>query len=81
MERGGRGHDDLTGELGLLCAVPGGAFDCGGPEVAERDALIAKARKKDDKKPGEAARAAFFMRALEKAHQFRNCYECRKAKP
>ena len=50
--------------------------------TAERDALIAKARKKDDdEKPGEAARAAFFMRALEKAHQFRNCYECRKAKP
>jgi len=49
--------------------------------TAERDALIAKARKKDETKPGEAARAAFFMRALEKAHQFKNCYECRKAKP
>jgi imidazolonepropionase-like amidohydrolase len=50
--------------------------------TAERDTLIAKARKKnDDEKPGEAGRAAFFMRALEKAHQFRNCYECRKAKP
>jgi adenine deaminase len=49
--------------------------------TAERDALIAKARKKDNTKPGEAARAAFFMRALEKAHQFKNCYECRKAKP
>ncbi len=49
--------------------------------AAERDALIAKARKKDDEKPGEAARTAFFMRALEKAHSFKNCYECRKAKP
>ena len=49
--------------------------------TAERNALIAKARKKDEKKPGEAARAAFFIRALEQAHQFKNCYECRKAKP
>ncbi len=50
--------------------------------TAERDALIAKARKKhDDEKPGEAARAAFFMRALANAHQFNNAYEGRKAKP
>jgi hypothetical protein len=49
--------------------------------TAERNGLIVKARKKDDKKPGEAARAAFFMRALEKSHSFKNCYECRKAKP
>ena len=49
--------------------------------TAERNLLIAKARKKDDEKSGEATRAAFFMRALEKAHSFKNCYECRKAKP
>ena len=47
----------------------------------ERDALIIKVRKKDDEKSTEAARAAFFMRALEKAHSFKNCYECRKVKP
>jgi len=52
--------------------------------AAERDALIAKARdstKGDKGKSGEAARAAFFSRALETAHEFRNCYECRKGKP
>jgi imidazolonepropionase-like amidohydrolase len=48
--------------------------------AAERDALIAKA-KADDSKPSETARAAFFRRALETAHDFKNCYECRKAKP
>ncbi len=52
--------------------------------ATERDALIAKAKdsaKGDKGKSGEAARATFFRRALETAHEFRNCYECRKGKP
>ena len=50
--------------------------------AAERSALLAKARKEDGKEnPGVAARSAFFLRALEKAHALNNCYECRKVKP
>jgi imidazolonepropionase-like amidohydrolase len=50
--------------------------------AAERTALLAKARKKGGKEnAGVAARSAFFLRALEKAHALNNCYECRKAKP
>ena len=48
--------------------------------AAERDALIAKA-KADDTKPAATARAAFFRRALETAHDFKNCYQCRKGTP
>ena len=48
----------------------------------ERTTLLAKARKKDGKEnAGVAARSAFFLRALEKAHGLNNCYECRKVKP
>ncbi len=50
--------------------------------AAERTALLAKARKKGGKEnAGVAARSAFFLRALEKAHALNNCYECRKVKP
>lgn len=50
--------------------------------AAERDALLAKARKIGGKEnAGVAARSAFFLRALEKAHALNNCYECRKVKP
>lgn len=50
--------------------------------AGERTALLAKARKKDGKEnAGVAARSAFFLRALEKAHALNNCYECRKVKP
>ena len=50
--------------------------------AAERDALLTKARKKGGKENvGVAARSAFFLRALEKAHALNNCYECRKVKP
>ena len=48
----------------------------------ERAALLAKAQnKKPNENVGLAARAAFFRRAMEKAHTLNNCYECRKAKP
>ena len=48
----------------------------------ERAALLAKAqKKKPNENAGLAARAAFFRRAMEKAHTLNNCYECRKAKP
>lgn len=48
----------------------------------ERAALLAKAQnKKPNENAGLAARAAFFRRAMEKAHTLNNCYECRKAKP
>ena len=50
--------------------------------LEEREALLARARAKDEaEKPDDAARAAFFQQALEKAHSLNNCYECRKAKP
>ena len=48
----------------------------------ERAALLVKAqKKKPNENAGLAARAAFFRRAMEKAHTLNNCYECRKAKP
>jgi len=50
-------------------------------QAAERTALLAKARKDDGGNAAETARAAFFFRALEQAHQFNQCYECRKGKP
>ena len=48
---------------------------------AERARLLAKAKKPQPAtgdKPAEKARAAFFQRALETAHQTSRCYECRK---
>ena len=48
----------------------------------ERAALLSKIQKmKPNENAGLTARAAFFRRALEKAHTLNNCYECRKAKP
>ena len=60
-------------------AKAGARFDA---MAEERAALLAKAQKKEpNENAGFAARAAFFRRALEKAHILNNCYECRKAKP
>ena len=48
----------------------------------ERAVLLSKIQKmKPNENAGLTARAAFFRRALEKAHTLNNCYECRKAKP
>ena len=50
--------------------------------AAERAALLKKARSnKPDQAAAPSARAAFFLRALEKAHGLNHCYECRKSKP
>ena len=46
----------------------------------ERTALLLKAKQKNGQS-GLAARSAFFLRALEKAHTLNHCYECRKVKP